>query len=153
MDIPEITSKQRTLAAYRRILAAYLREYDAWGAPDVRPLIANDITLFRREIMHIKAFLRSQQLQVTDAPLDDGPADERAQEIANQRELLTIRRRRLAGLLKQRAQVYASSIPQLDMEIADIRQHINETKAILEHWGITVDTPSTDEAKENNAEP
>ena len=151
MDTPEIAYQQRTLAAYRRLLVAYLREYDAWGAPDVPPRIANDIANFRREIMHIKAFLRSQHLQVIDDPVDDGSADERAQEIAHQRNLLTIYRRRLAILLKQRAQGNVSVTPtNIELELADLRQHIKETKAILEHWGITDDTLLTDETGESN---
>jgi hypothetical protein len=151
MDTPEIAYQQRTLAAYRRILAAYLREYDAWGAPDVPPRIANDIANFRREIMHIKAFLRSQNLQVIDDPVDDGSADERAQEIAHQRNLLTIYRRRMAVLLTQRAQAHASTVPtNIESELADLRQHIKETNAILEQWGITDNTRSTYEIRESN---
>jgi hypothetical protein len=152
MDTQEIAYQQRTLAAFRRILAAYLNEYDAWGAPDVPPLIANNIASFRREIMYIKSFLRSQDLQVSDDAIDDGPVDQRAQEIAHQRKLLTIYRRRLASLLQQRAQMHASaiSIPtHIDVEMADTRQHIKETKAILEHWGVMIDEIPTDRAEED----
>jgi hypothetical protein len=150
MEPSEATYYQRALVTYRNLLSAYLREYQRWGTADIPPMVVVGISNLRREIMHVKGLLRSHTIPVSDADIDDGTLDERAQEIAHQRELLKIHRRRLASLLHQRAGFSSPNVPtHLDVELAEVRQEIRQIKAILQNWGVMTDdlppeqTPAT----------
>lgn len=147
MNRNEANYHLRALAVYRNLLTAYLHEYQAWGAPDIPPKIVTGISILRQDIMEVKGLLRSHNIAVANAEIDEGPVDERPANIAHQRELLKIYRQRLASVLRQRAAAFSTNVPShLDVELTDLRQKIAQTKAILQNWNVHTDDLPADEA-------
>src|SRR5262245_58125876 len=68
------------------------------------------------------------------------------EDIANQQELLTTYRRRLAGHLKQQAALgEAYTPPGVPEGIRDARDNIRRLKEILRAWGVAVEDLPDDE--------
>src|SRR5262245_19101931 len=75
------------------------------------------------------------------------------EEIAKQHEILDAYRRRLAGSLKQQAQLGTFAPPHVAIDIGDARSEIRRIKATLRGWGAAAEDHPDDEPTNDGRSP
>jgi hypothetical protein len=136
----DIDRQQKLLAMYRSLLTEYLRQTEMWDRTETPAFLRTGVSNIRGYIRDSKGTLRGWKVFVADAPIDEGPDNDIAEEVATQRGLLKIHRTNLSIYLKQQSEYVEGQVPPVIIHSLNLnRNAIQRIKAILRGFGVEVD--------------